>query len=426
MHQETEQMAVVASRGFERAEYATTMPTMPYLIKRRYSAEVLIGSGGQWTENGWSFGNTSPPAPDVINTGTKELEQPLHPEPRLPLPNASRHYALSFPQFARPPINDDIYLELGTTTIQNDAFHYIKATDLARDGREVWMRGESLDMAFEVLRLDKRWEEHSIDFANCNTAQVFYFAYHFKDAHERTYDEYRARFHNKKWVFIICNDAFGAESNEDTSGTHWSLLAMDCVHKRVHYYDSLSMYSEGQRDLACNVSQGFFQILGEEPAVWGYSPEYNSPNQYQHNQYSKDGGACGPFVWKMAGILTDRILDYIEAGAEKYCYLDLSPDFPSQFESVFHSLNDRLEIQSGIARWKAYSESSRVLREHDQAAIQGTDVELLQEPDTSVFAEVKGPRLELEDETDLMSVDSDSNSDTILSDVDSLVENDEM
>ncbi|KAF2125767.1 hypothetical protein P153DRAFT_399908 [Dothidotthia symphoricarpi CBS 119687] len=384
MSGKTEKMFVIASRGFERAEHVPTKWTTPPLLKRRHSIDVTTKDWGQRSRTGWFVDFTSPPAAEPLTAECKELEPPLQPEPILPLPDIRRYYSFTMPWATRPPANDEIYLELGNATIRNDAFLFIKATDLMRDGKEVWMRGESLDMALEVLRAEKQLEDFSIDVANCNTAQVFYFASQCKDAHEKTYDEYRARFQNKKWIFIICNDGLGGTSNEGTSGTHWSLLVMDRVHKVVYYYDSLYMHFEGNRTLAADVALGLLNILGETVSSWEWNPDFKSPNQYQYNQFSDDGGPCGPFVWKMTDMLTDEIQKHIKAGTEQECDLKIDDAFLHRFAQDFHSFNVRLNIQCGIARWKCFEDSLRFTRDHDQAAVRGEQVELLEEP--NIFA----------------------------------------
>ncbi|KAF1935192.1 hypothetical protein EJ02DRAFT_75709 [Clathrospora elynae] len=391
----TRRMCLTASRGFQRGNVPTKRTTPP-LLKRRYSIDVSTSDWNGWWASGRNQEELEARARRNFCSLSKRYTHNLQRECQkvkayhldpiyfpgsfVDVPNPSRYVAFG-PLFAlRPPFNTDIYLELGDATIRNDAFCYIGVTDTRDHGSEVWMRDESIDMALEVLRRDSNCDAHSIAIANSMTAQVCYFACQSKDGSTREYDEYRTRFQNKKWIFIVINDAIGGLVNDGTNGTHWSLVAMDCEGRLAHYYDSMYIDSRYHQHMGLDVCSGMLYILGENPGDWKYQPEWHSPHQNRNNQFYGDGGACGPFVFKMTELLVDHIRHYQRAGNEDQCYLQLDRGFPAVFENQFHSQNVRRGIQMRIARWKAGIDAPELAHAHDQNAIRDEDVALIDEP----------------------------------------------
>jgi hypothetical protein len=246
------------------------------------------------------------------------------------------------------------------------------------------MRDESIDMALEVLSRDLHCDAYGIDIANSTIAQICYFAAMSRDGSTREYDEYRERFKGKKWIFVVINDAIGGASNDGTHGSHWSLVAVDRQGKTAHYYDSLFINNEFHREMGRQIAFGLLLILGEDEKQWEYFPEYYSPNQNWHNQFGGDSGACGPFLFKMTELQILRIRRYQEEDMEHQCTLELDYKFPYFFKSHFDSLFVRRSIQQRIAYWKAKVEAPQLVEEHDQQAIHGTDVTLVDEPVATV------------------------------------------
>lgn len=231
------------------------------------------------------------------------------------------------------------------------------------------MRGESLDMALEVLRRDKNCEAYGIDIANSNMSQIFYIAGMCQDGQSNAYDEYRRRFKHKRWIFLPINDGFGGTTNDGHSGTHWSLVVMDTIEHTVHYFDSLYVQWEWNQRLAKDVSIGLMSILGEDISEWVFESEINSPHQWKHNQFTGDGGPCGPFVYKMTEILVENII-FQEHRQERRYGLSLPDWFPEHFVNLFHSGQVRWQMQQSLVRYKAEYEATWLIQAHDLKAVQ--------------------------------------------------------
>ncbi|CAO2653088.1 Nn.00g024990.m01.CDS01 [Neocucurbitaria sp. VM-36] len=376
----TNNMVVAASRGHQRAGYLPTKPTRPPLYKRRYTTDILTKSVDDQSDNRWNEESST----EGITRGPtyNENEPVVQHVPAMSLPNACRFPSVSLRLPQKVPFNNEICLELGDATIRNDAYWFIRVTDDSY-GNEAWMRGESLDMALETLRRDHNCDAYSIDMANSNVAQVFYFAAMSKDGSAREYDEYRARFHDKRWVFIVVNNAFGEVVNDGTKGSHWSLVAMDRGGKTLHYYDSLPGRSlSNQWSIGRDVGAGLLFILGENLDDWKFEVEEHSPNQNINNLFQTDVGPCGPFVYTMTGILISHIKSYQDEGRESECFLNLPAGFDVWFGNMFHSQQVRYDIQDAILRWRSRFDAERFEHEHDQAAVRDEDVVLVDDPPT--------------------------------------------
>ncbi|KAH7351455.1 hypothetical protein BKA66DRAFT_575549 [Pyrenochaeta sp. MPI-SDFR-AT-0127] len=403
MQMKTKKMSVIASRGHGRANYVPSRRTRPPLLKRRYSIEVITKNWENWKKPGWEQGDSAEVCiqvglnltehsraqqkrdPDELSQikytvpQYHENEPLVQPNPPETLPDPRRYITFSFHHALRPPCNDEIYLELGDATIRNDAFLYIGVTDWTC-GLEAWMRGESIDMALEVLRRDQDCDDYSIDIANSNSAQVFYLAAMCNDGSSREYDEYRIRFHNKRWIFVVINDAFGGVENNGTKGSHWSLVALDRIHKTVHYYDSLYINWEANRAIGHDVGKGLLLILDEDMSRWAFRPEWNSPSQVHDNLAVGDIGPCGPFVYRMTEMLIEHIKYHYDNGSVFKCSLGLPEDFNAQFGQLFHSKLVRQAIQHSIAQWKCRIDTSHFMHEHDRIAVRDESVILSAEP----------------------------------------------
>ncbi|KAF1842857.1 uncharacterized protein K460DRAFT_432298 [Cucurbitaria berberidis CBS 394.84] len=274
--------------------------------------------------------------------------------------------------FLNPPLNDKTYLELGDAKITNEAFWYIGFTDSSQ-GPEAWMRGESLDMALETLRRDQDCNAYKIDIANSNSAQVFHFVskVESEDGSGKDYDAYRNRYQDKQWIFVVINDAFGDVENDGTSGTHWSLVALDRLHKTVHYFDSLFVRYEDDQQTAHMVGWGLLRILGEDLDCWTFQPELNSPHQKHNNLDKGDIGPCGPFVYNLTKLQIMRIKHCQDTGMGKHCTLELPAQYPVWFGTSFNSKLVRGQIQLQIMRWRRRVDAERLANEQSQPAVQG-------------------------------------------------------
>ncbi|KAI4960830.1 hypothetical protein J4E86_002455 [Alternaria arbusti] len=382
---------VLSSRGFQR-EHLPTKQTRPPLLKRRYSIEVNTTTEWEQQTDRWEAaicqvkhyqkpyfsGHFTHVAQtyDIPELPSKEVD----PLPALAnwvqLPHPARYtaFAPAFFNHLEPPHNEGVFLTLGDVTLHNDAFNYIGATNARIYGQEVWMRDESLDMALEVLRHDYDCDAHKIGIANSTVAQICYFAQ--VSGYSAEFEQYRSRYADKNWVFIVINDGIGGVENNGYGGLHWSLAVLDRVSKKCYYFDSLFVKLKYYQDLGRDMSMGMLHILDENPEDWRYLEQFNSPDQNENNRFKDDGGACGPFVYKMSHLLILAIKRCQLEGREDHCDLKLPSDFAESFGEDFHSQEVRYEIQRRIARWAHKELSSRYADEWDRAQIQGTDAVL--------------------------------------------------
>ncbi|EUC49433.1 hypothetical protein COCMIDRAFT_63191, partial [Bipolaris oryzae ATCC 44560] len=369
-------MFMIGSRGFERANLLPTRQTRPPLLKRRYSIDVNT------TENWGTCFAMDWEETDIRCPPRQYKSLDLEPLPILFhwsfVPHPGRYPAFMTMFQLHPRFDSNVYLRLGDITIQNDAFCHIKSTSW--DHGEPWMRDESLDMALEVLRRDYNCENHGIAITNSMVSQICLFAAESEDSSPQEYAQYRARFENKAWIFLVINDAIGGVENGCLQGNHWSLLAIDRIHHTVSYYDSLFLGNDHPRHLGFQIGRGMLKILGEDVKNWQYRIQQYTPHQNHHNQFSFDDGACGPFVYKMTEVLIKRIKLCQLRGEEDECFLDLCEGFPLDFKRHFHSFLVRCEIQRRIARWKGIMDAPHFADDRDRQAIRGDFVELDDSP----------------------------------------------
>lgn len=315
---------------------------------------------------------------DITNIAVSFSKKRKHEEIELVLPNTT---TLTFPtphryiDFNRrlacwPPSNDDIYLELDIATISNNEFLHM--TDTV--GAERWMRDGGLDMALTVLSRDYHCSRSKIGIASSVDSQVC----RYPDPGGK--EEYASRFSDKNWIFMPVNDGMLGVVNDGINGVHWSVVALDRVHKTAHYFDSLFVNHLPYVQLATDVSIGMLRLLDENPQVWHFSAEKWSPHQYRDNQCDFDEGACGPFVYAMVETVVEHIHYFQQDSNEQNCRLGLTRMFRDRFASQFHSYNVRRSMQSRIADAKMRSTADRLSSAHDRRAIAGEDVELLSEP----------------------------------------------
>lgn len=357
IYHKTNRMVVIASRGYKRTGYVPMKKTHPRFKQRRYSIDVTTNYVGANYITGLRQQRL---------TCHDECEPPVQPPKKLSLPIPSRHHDLA-KRLPQPPFNEKIFLDLGSSVISNSSWRcMIKYASISD---EAWMRDEGLNMALEVLWRNQNCVNYNIDFVNSNTAQVFYFASMLQDAHTRHYDEYRNKFKDSRWIFIVMNNGIGGEQH---GGQHWSLIVMDRIHKKTHYYDSLWINLQSQKDLAYQISAGLLNILGENGG-WKFVTEEYSPNQWANNLFTGDDGPCGPFVYEMTTLLINLIKEFIDADEEDGCILDLPHGFEEDFGRYFHSLNSRLKMQQSIFDWKRFQHGQDLAREHDEMALQGED-----------------------------------------------------
>ena len=317
---------------------------------------------------------TNIPQPVVQRQSHETDPVPLSTTVTGPVPNTFRHPALgSIHHYRSVQFNEDVYLRLGDAVLKADAYVYIGVTDISRYSYNVWMSGDGLDMAMEVLRRDEKCNSHSIAIANSAVAQICYFASMSEDSSPQEYNDYRIKYEDKRWIFIIINDAIGGVENDSYQGTHWSFVALDRGNKGLYYYDSLWAQSETDtyyRDMGKQVGGGMLKILGEDVQSWYWSPERYTPHQNQDNRFPFDGGACGPFVFKLMQHFIRQIKYCQSIGQEHQFRFELDWDFPTWFrDNRFDSLETRIEIQIRIARWKAIVEGAELANSHDQAVL---------------------------------------------------------
>ncbi|KAF2824935.1 hypothetical protein CC86DRAFT_420308 [Ophiobolus disseminans] len=369
---QTTKMLVTASRGYERAAYLPTRATMPPLLKRRYSVDVVTKNCGEPFRGGWKAEHIQmPDTPYCYDEADPVIQRAR----AVPLPNPSRYRDFMIREAELPPDTDDVYLYTDNQ-LKNHNFLRILQTW----GDAAWMEDEGLNMSLEALSKDKKCHNYHIDILSTNIAQVIHMTTMLNDAHETYYEAYRQRLNAMRWIFIPINNGISGEEPETiSSGTHWSLVIMDRVHKTGFYYDSLNVserWPSQIQQIGQIVSKGLLMVLGENLNEWTWSPQEYSPRQWINNQFSNDSGPCGPFVWKMCSDMIDTIIDFQNASKEGQCNLKLDWRFPSKFEKRFHSYYVRQEMYFLVANYKCLVDPVRLIEEHDQAAVKNEVVVL--------------------------------------------------
>jgi hypothetical protein len=356
MHGKTRRMSVLASRGFERHGYLPTKKTTPRLLKRRYSIDVSVSSEAGWKD----ADNFEVPA---TSASCGEIEPPVQREPALALPSPFRYLQFSADTIKRPPHNEEKFVTFGDVTLSN--FNFLHMGDM--HGHEAWMADDSLNMALAEMCHRFSCHLHGIDIVNSNITQMLHLVNTFGDGPEHDY--LRDRFTGKNWIFIPINDGLDGDT-----ATHWSLLAIDRIHKEAVYYDSVNPRASTIQRLAESVGVGLLKLLEEDPQEWNLWPQDNSPNQWDHSQSPEDSGACGPFVWQMCETMISHIRSHQVDNREANCSLILASDFAEGFKSFFNSQRVRWRMQWFLAALKRGLESAQIMDEHDQAAVADEDV----------------------------------------------------
>ncbi|KAH7082076.1 hypothetical protein FB567DRAFT_97700 [Paraphoma chrysanthemicola] len=400
MRAATNTMQLTSSRGFEREGFAPTRKTSPPMRSRRYSVDVItaepwVRMPRELSEHGQlqvRLTNNQKYRESLglgLATSVRHLEPVPPPTPVLSFPDPHRYPVLGLfkafypwafdPNYDHNRTSQSMYLELGTACLHNESVHLIKACNSATYGPECWMRGESLGMALEVLRRDMNGDAFDIGVADENAAQMMNYANLYGDARASGYDSMRQQFGDKKWIFILVNDAIPIKSDGPMGeGTHWSLIALDRIHNTAHYYDSLWIGRRDQAVRAIGIIKGALAILEEQEQLWSFREEYESPHQGRENTFLYDEGACGPFVWKMTEWLMTRIRRYRDNNDEARCSLMLFQGFPDHFREYFNSRDVRHQMLASIAIRKATQVGTEATDAHDVAALKGCqDVTLI-------------------------------------------------
>lgn len=292
----------------------------------------------------------------------------------LPLPFPEPHRYRDFNKYYWSdntlPLDHDRCLEVGDASLTNIGFY----TTTHTQGEYCFMIDDHLNTAFALLSQDKNCDESSIAILSTYVAEIIYRA-------ETTagQEQYTALYGDKKWIFMPVNNGFEATVNDGTKGAHWSLVALDRVHKCMHYYDSLFMGQEAYMFMAKRIADNMLQVLGEDIAQWEFLAEVNCPDQYHYNN-CKDGGACGPFVYDMVMILVNSIKGHQHEGKEDWCTLRLHDDFPGRFGSWWSSENTRVAIQRRMLQEMMGKDIEGWAAQHDRQAVEGEDVKFFDEP----------------------------------------------
>lgn len=410
MRLKSHSMLVTGSRGYARSGHVPTKHTEPRLLRRRYSVDVLTVDG--YEKRAWNkmekteeievsltalscsrslrvaSGSSNTHGHVGLFTDLRQVSkspakydeaEPIAQKTlALPLPDQRRYPAFGHIPAIYPPNDMGVYLELGNAVLHNE--YYYQITDCSYPN--AWMHDEILNTAIEVLRRDEDCDRYSIGFADSNTTQLFQIARGSNDTDSHHYDSYREQFGDKAWVFLIINDGAGSEGQ---SGSHWSLVAVDRIHKRAHYIDSLFVYRQEYQDLGREISLGLLEILGEDIVQWKYKIETNSPNQNWNNQFNWDAGACGPAVYKIIQLLVWEIKRMTVTQRVHECFLSLPDTFKQYFEDNFHSLHVRHDIAGSLILWKVKEDSKMLNQQHDEAIVKEEDVMLLDTPDITSF-----------------------------------------
>ncbi|KAJ4374583.1 hypothetical protein N0V86_007452 [Didymella sp. IMI 355093] len=136
-------------------------------------------------------------------------------------------------------------------------------------------------------------------------------------------------------------------ATEQVPGSHWALVAVDRIHKVIHYMVGMNKHDERWLTLAYRVASSMLYAIGEVPCpAWRIVEELHAPHQWIHNSFERhDEGPCAPYVYHLIRTLADRTIAYRDAGAEAYCELVLNPHFQAQFQTHFNSYHVRNDMQ---------------------------------------------------------------------------------
>lgn len=367
----TQQMEVLASRGFSRA-MPPTCKTKPSMLARRYTIDAFC----------YSNENERRSRPQIaILSPVREMEEPLLPSTKYPLPVPLRYHSLSKPAyFCFPERDEETFLELEKALITNDDF----LTIMELTYPHAWFRDSVLDAALEIVATESRAADNEIGIASSMVSQVLNFIAESNDISGEV--EYKNMLSNKKWIFVPINDGTGQIAQTLEGGSHWSLLAVDRVRGTAHYIDSLYSDKEDYQRMGYTTALGLGNLLGEK---YDFYVEHWSPDQWVNNAYTGtdeekyfgwDAGPCGPFVVSMISELVDSILVPKAAGKEEIISFRLNENVPEWFGKRFNSFRTRGQIQYALACRRMEAAARQCCREHDAAALAGVrDVQILDE-----------------------------------------------
>ncbi|KAF2476965.1 cysteine proteinase [Lindgomyces ingoldianus] len=365
---------MMSDRG-ARGGYVPMSPTDRPLYHRRYTIDVnTCGWSKQFSRLRFEWAALleddcsmpSVPAVEFVLFPGKwvELEPPAFREPILSLPNPCRFQELAQANFS-PPIDEEIYLQLDESSLQNDEFHMI--VDLQSCS---WFRDNILNVALEMLSNQFSCKARRIEIANSMVSQILFRVGYGGDVDNNNfvhYAEEKRRFEDKDWIFFPINDGFASDDSTQVCGSHWSLVAINRPDGLAHYIDSMSNEGNNKQALigAC-VAEGLGNILEERYAL--YIEEY-APDQYADNQCKSDLGPCGPFVVVMIFKYLNLITEHQDEGTEEYIDLSIPESFVSE-AWLFNSQRVRLHIREMIAEEQCRQETRRTAAEHDLVALE--------------------------------------------------------
>jgi hypothetical protein len=362
----TESMFVMASRGFPRGEYPPTQKTQPSLPQRRHSIDVNTGAWNRCIPEKWATRTVY----ESTQSFLKETNPPLTRECALSLPDIRRYVKL---QRQGPVPNDSsVFLELEHSSIMNNEYHLI----MEREGESSWFCDNILNVALELVSKKYRCRANDIEIGNALDSFLLWQCGQYGDADGNDfahYAEQKKQFEGKKFIFLPINDGYVNPSNEDTNGTHWSLLVVNRMSGTAHYVDSLYAGSLAHQDVASTTLLGLRYLLDDDQYVCHV--EYNAPNQYTHNRTTDDWGPCGPFVYEMIKRYLRKIQRYLEAGMESAFSFDIPEGFATRCR--FDSHYTRWEVQQRIADAKACQIRDAVIAAHDTPVLHRTTVSVI-------------------------------------------------
>ena len=391
----TGNMFAISLRDHQRQKHVTTKCTTPAVLKRRYSIDVntrirgsqvsSIPSGPKkwrlpaashmptidFADDMQSPCNAFIPSPPSCKRKHDDFEHDelecVDSSTNIAFPDPLRYYDFHKWTVWYPPFDHGIYFELNTATIHNDSWYWMTSTE----GYERYMLDDGLDMALTVLSCATRCDDSKIGIASSVDSQICLLE---GDTGKERYAEC---FGDKRWIFMPQNDGMGEKVNTGGNGNHWSLVALDRIHRVVHYFDSAFVFRPNYQEQAWDLARGMLRILGEDIADYEKQAEYNSPNQWENNLCQFDQAACAPFVYEMTRLAICEIQCRQRDGQELHCDLSLPIGFQEYFGSRWNSYETRCKMQGSIAFTKSNQAVQELTSSHDEMAIAGEDVEYL-------------------------------------------------
>ncbi|KAF2875508.1 hypothetical protein BDV95DRAFT_276384 [Massariosphaeria phaeospora] len=367
----TKTMFVTSARG-HRDGLPPTKKTRPALHRRRYSIDAAVVAMG----SGWSCPDeedvSMPEAPAdtyvPVDAPHYETDAPAQREQSLLLPDPTRH---GFGHISEIPDDDETYLDLETASLTNQEYHFI----LDLESLESWFRDGILNTALAVLSREYACPSNGIEIANSMTSQILYMAGEFGEA--AGLEEYKRQFESAMFIFLPINDGFASDGDaSNIAGTHWSFIFINRYKGTAKYFDSMFLHSPSHCRVASVVVRGMELLLSER---YHRTRALNCPEQNEHNMCKDDAGACGPFTVYMIEFWVEHIKWFKAYDRESEPDFELWSGFVETFEKSFNSLEVRKGIQGRIAKCKREMDSAKAIEEHDRRALEGEEVEVLEE-----------------------------------------------